>query len=209
MDYKSLFTDIVIAEYLGLELVGSPLNDLTATARISQFRSNIVESLEEELAKAEKDYMLKVAKDVSFQSLLDAIKVGTSDDRLSQGLYTFIQVDTTDQGNGDVKLNLGVSIYSGRRDSRQGFRAPQDRSDANYIKHLLESVKRTGIDSIDGLYIERQGFPRISALQPPVVSPAGHQLSSTHLVTVNYVALIPESMLPEVYAIHGPKATAH
>ena len=196
--------DVEIAQSLGYRVNGVGLSELAelnaVLERISTLRTDFEVLLDEELSNIERDGMRTVAKENSFHSLSEAITGEVN--LLTHKAYTFIDVRATEQDTGDLLLELLVNVYTGKYNIRAGLRAPKDRSDANHLKRSLERLGKISLDSVDGLYLERQGYPRITSLQPPVKSPAGSSIHSTHVVNTIYTALIPADMLPKVYSKH-------
>ena len=201
MDYKSLLNDAQAAELLGIKLNGKSLEDLPVLTRVHEFKDTFLTSLEEELAKAEREEMLKVAKKVFLNSLTGAIKETSSRTPLYTNPNQFYMVDDEIGQDGNLQLTAQVLMYTGNR-----YRAPNNRRDAKVVKDLLERVKHGGFDSIDGLGFAREGYAKIETLGTQAMLPIGKSTLASHLVTARYTTSFPEETLSTIYALHGPQA---
>ena len=192
MTYESLLSNSQIAELLGYELNNS-LEDLPVLLEIHKFRENFETSLEEELAKAERDGILRAAEELSIYSVSNALRENRSDEKFETLTYANTEA-TAEQRDGNVCVTVMVQVYTGKSVFSQ-----RSRKDARYVGDVFDRSRKINLESVDGLFLELKGHPKISALNPPIKSPSGDLLPPTHLVEAVYFGQIPDSMLPTIF----------
>jgi hypothetical protein len=201
MDYKSMLSDAQIAELLGIELKGG-LQDLSALTRIDEFRENFESALEKELAEAERDEMLRIVWILSHNSIQNELKKISSGKKLNYSPYGESQISIIEQRDDYICIAIILRIYAGKKSSSYSIDGRISRDDAKTIRDDLNKLKRVGLESVNGLYLEREGYSRIESLTSPVKLSSGDLLDYTHLVVARYVLNIPGALLPKIYTEH-------
>jgi len=178
------------------------LVDLPTPEVVRKIRPEFDSDLETELSKA-RDSMIDVAEGIVIDTVtsdfqgLDYSRLETKKPR-----GVSVEVDTDKESDG-VLINAELTGYFGRSGRKR-----HSEGDARRLEAMFGTPMDINFDHVPGLYIARNGQPKIIPLEQTEdsIRATGAGLKATHLVQLSYGALVPNNMLTAVYDLHTPKS---
>ncbi|MEK6909624.1 MAG: hypothetical protein AABW61_00945, partial [Candidatus Aenigmatarchaeota archaeon] len=147
------------------------------------------EGLREAERQRDYDEMIKVLGELPKMSIVKAMEeIGAS--RGLQYSAPEFSYTTIAESNGILRIETRVAILTGT-----GV-GPSSRQDARHMVDMVNRLGKISLGSVDGLYLERNGYAKISVL-PNGSEP--RKMGHSHVVRADFVSEFPEEMLPIIY----------
>ena len=159
----------------------------------SVLRYVIGTTLDEELTKAERkrehDEMINFLGELPQMSIVKAMEeIGASKGlQYNAPRFSYTRIA---ESNGILRIETRVAILTGI-----GV-GPSSRHDARHIVDRFNRLDKVSLGSVDGLYLRRDGYAKISVL-PNGSEP--RKMGHSHVVRADFVSEFPEEMLPVIY----------
>jgi len=141
---------------------------------------------DEELRKTE---MIQVLGELPKRSIVRAMEEIGARKGLQYNAPEFSHT-RIEESKGIIRIKARVAILTGI-----GV-GPSSRQDARHMTDMLNRLNEISLDSVDGLYLKRNGYARASTL-PNGSEP--RKMGHSHVVRADFVSEFPEEMLPIIY----------